>query len=127
MCCHYLPEVCPGGHLMLSCCANGSSLQWIVNVSISPLHLEPGETGIRFITRTSPESEPPIIANQTVFHVSKTSNSPLTSIVSVDNVTSDLNQTRIECSRVSITTIHVVGNDGKIKLTLNFYVLQPLN
>ena len=59
--------------------------------------------------------EQPIIINQTMFHFSKTSSSPPTSVVSVVNVTTDINQTRIECIHeggMSETIISVIGNNG---------------
>ena len=107
-------ETCPGGQLMLSCSTNFSSLQWTVTV-FPPSCLETRETGIRTIFGTSPAHERPIIINQTMFYFSKTSSSPLTSVVSVVNVTTDINETRIECVHaggMSETIIHVIGSDG---------------
>ena len=109
-------SVCPGGQLMLSCSTNSSSMQWTVTV-FPPSYLDSRESGTRSFLRLGLEivHEQPIIANQTVFHFSKTSNSPLTSVVSVVNVTTDINETRIECIHaggMSETIVHVIGSDG---------------
>lgn len=109
-------SVCPGGQLMLSCSTNSSSLQRTVTV-FPPSYLDPREIGIRSFLRIGPEivHKQPVIVNQTMFHFSKTSSSPLTSVVSVVNVTTDINHTRIECIHAggrSETIIRVIGNDG---------------
>ena len=103
--------ICPGDSPTLSCCTNGSSLRWIVNVSLTPLHLRRGE-GTTVFNQHSPEMEQPLTINQTVIYFSKISNSPLMSVLTIDNVTTDWNQTKIECARsiedISITTISVI-------------------
>ena len=106
--------ICPGDNLTLSCCTlNGSSLRWIVNVSLTPLHLSRGE-GIRVIDQNSPEMEQPLTINQTVIHFSKISDSPLVSVLTIDNVTTNWNQTKIQCARsikdISLTTIHTIDH-----------------
>ena len=122
-------SACPGGHLMLACSTNSSALRWNVTV-FSPLQLKPGEDGIRLITRTSQDrSHRPITFNQTpsVLNFSQISTSPLASVVSVNNVTADLNQTRIECShegRTSVTIIHVIGSDGIVIISLYYIVIS---
>ena len=103
--------ICPGDSLTLFCCTNGSSLRWIVNISLTPLHLRPG-TGTTVINQQSPEMEQPLTINQTVIHFSKISNSPLMSVLTINNVTTNWNQTKIECARsiedISITTVRII-------------------
>ena len=98
---------------MLSCCTNGSALQWFVNISLTPLHFDlRGESGFRLITRSSPDMEIPLTINPTVAHFSKLSTSPLASALTIENVTTDWNQTEIECAYsgggMVLTTIHIV-------------------
>ena len=105
--------VCPGDNLTLFCCTNGSTLRWIFNVSLTPLHLDPA-IAVRVVNQESPETEQPLTINQTVLHLSKISNSPLMSVLTVDNVITDWNQTKIQCTRsmegTSITTIHIIDH-----------------
>ena len=105
--------ICPGDNLTLSCCTNGSALQWVVNISLTPLHFDRrGEDGIRLITRSGPDMEQPLTINPTIARFSKLSSSPLVSAVTVENVTTDWNQTEIECAYsgggMVLTTIHIV-------------------
>ena len=107
--------VCPGDNLTLSCCTNGSALQWFVNVSLTPLHLARGEDGIRLINRQSPEMERPLTVYPTIIHFSNfTSSSPFVSVLTISNVTTDWNQTMIECAQsikeMSVTTIHIIDH-----------------
>ena len=103
--------ICPGDNLTLSCCTNGSALQWFVNISLTPLHFIRGESGFRLITRLSPDMEQPLTINLTVVRFSKISSSPLVSAVTVENTITDWNQTEIECAYsggMSLTTIHII-------------------
>ena len=105
--------VCPGDNLTLSCCTNGSALRRRVNVSLTPLRLLPGEDGIRTINRQSPEMERPLTVHPTVISFSNfTSSSPFVSILTISNVTTDWNQTKIVCRQsaeeMSVTTIHFI-------------------
>ena len=115
--------VCPGDNLTLYCCTNGSALQWYVNISLTPLRFDqPGEDGIRLIDNQS--VDPPITVNQTVIHFSKTSSSPLVSVLTINNVTTNWNQTMIECTHtegMSLTTIHIIDH-SKINFVINFII-----
>jgi hypothetical protein len=112
-------SVCPGGQLMLSCSTpNGSYTQWNVWSSVfSPLS---SGNESKLFTKGGSETvnDTPVVINQTVFHFSKISDSPLISVLSVVNVTSDINQTRIDCfytGGMSRTIIDVIANnDGEI-------------
>ena len=114
--------VCPGDNLTVSCSTNSSALQWRVNISLTPLHFNEGEDGTRLIT-TGPDTEHPIIINQTVFYFSKISSSPLVSVVTVDNVTTIMNLTKIVCFNprgMSSTIIHIIDY-GKIIISVHYY------
>jgi hypothetical protein len=108
--------ICPGDNLTLSCCTNGSALRWIVNIiSLTPLHFNRGESGIRTINLQSPAMEQPLLINQTVIQFSKISSSPLvSSVLTIENVTTNWNQTKIKCARsieeTSLTIIHIIDH-----------------
>ena len=104
--------VCPGDNLTLFCCTNHSALQWFVNISLTPLHFDKGEDGFRVLSEPGPEMERPLTVHPTILHFYKTSNSPLVSVLTIDSVTTNWNQTKIECARgmegMSLTTIHII-------------------
>ena len=108
--------VCPGDNLTLSCCTNGSALQWTVNISLTPLRFDQaGEDGIRTINQQSPEMERPLTVYPTIIHFTNfTSSSPFVSVLTISDVTTNWNQTKIECARsieeVSLTTIHIIDH-----------------
>ena len=104
--------VCPGEQLNLTCQAiTGVTLiQWDLNLPNT------SNREIRFISSGgSTENSASIFSlSQTVFHFSRTSTSPLASLIIIDNVTTSLNGTRLECtyngSVMSATNINVIGN-----------------
>ena len=107
--------VCPLGQFRLLCGTNATAISWTINF--------PDGTGVegegrQFITTTGPESLPPfVIRHPAVLLISRTSLSPLTSLLEINNTISDLNGTRIECTtidRMETTAISVIGN-GTIK------------
>ena len=104
--------ICPGDNLTLSCCTNGSALLWFVNISLTPLHFDlHGEDGFRLIFGSNPDVKQPLTINPTVARFSKLSSSPLVSAMTIENVTTDWNQTVIECAYsegISLTTIHII-------------------
>ena len=125
--------VCPGDNVTVSCSTNGSALQWRVNISLTPLHfINEGEQGIRIFTAASPETEQPIVINQTVFHFSKISSElSLASVVTIDNVTTSMNLTEIECARqggLSSTTILIIDY-SKIIISVHtvFFIEEDLS
>ena len=71
---------------------------------------------IRFISSGGPTESvaSTFTLGQTVFQFSRTSSSPLTSLIIIDNVTTSFNGTRVECSYrdrvMSTTIINVIGN-----------------
>ena len=112
-------SVCPGSRLMFSCNAgNSSSLEWNVT-GFPPLHyLSSEETGTRSFFRSgSVIHQLPIVTNQTIFNTSRTSSFPLTSDLSVLNISDDIDQIWIECmdskgTALLMTVILVIGNGG---------------
>ena len=112
--------ICPGDNLTLSCCTNRSSLQWRVNISLTPLRFDRGDDGIRIVNQQSPEMERPLSVYPTVIHFSNFISSwPLISVLTIDGVTTNWNQTMIECARsmqeMSLTTIHIIDHSKIIK------------
>ena len=91
--------MCSGDQLNLTCHAtpNESLLQWSVTISGRSV------PEIRFISSSSSaNSVNPLTVGQTMFQILRTSTSPapLVSTVVIDNVSSDVNGTRVECSYV---------------------------
>ena len=105
-----LASVCSGDQLNLTCHATPSEtlIQWSLTIpSRSP--------ELRFIsTDGNTVSVTPFIVGQTVFQFLRTSTSPLTSLMVIDNVSADVNGTRVECSYggrvVSTDIINVIGS-----------------
>ena len=107
-----LVSVCSGDQLNLTChvTPNETLLQWSVTI--------PGRSvsELRFISSGgNTVSVAPLIVGQTVFQFLRTSTSPLVSTIVIDNVSSSLNGTRVECSYldgrvVSTDIINVIGN-----------------
>ena len=104
-------SVCPGGQINLTCQAtpNGTLLQW--NLTI----LGRSQPELRFISSDgNTASVSPLIAGQTVFQFFRTSTSPLISVMIIDNVSTSLNGTRVECSYgggvMETTVINVIRN-----------------
>ena len=103
--------MCPGDQLNLTCLAapNETLLQWSIDIPSRPA------PELRFISSGGNTiSVTPLIVGQTVFQFLRTSTSPLTSLMVIDNVRTDVNGTRVECSFggrvVSTDIIKVIGN-----------------
>ena len=104
--------MCPGDQLNLTCLAapNETLLQWSIDIPGRPTSEQ------RFFSSGgNTVSVTPVTIGQTVFQFLRTSTSPLTSLMVIDNVSSDVNGTRVECSylggrTVSTDIIKVIGN-----------------
>ena len=71
----------------------------------------------RLISTTGSESLSPFVMRDSSVLISRTSLSPLTSLLEISNTTADLNGTRIECSTIDgmeTTVITVIGNGNYI-------------
>ena len=118
-----LASVCHGDQLTLICPTTVTPgvtlLQWNV---VFPDSSDP-ET--RFISSggSAESAASTFTLGQTVFQFSRTSSSPLTSLVVIKNMSTILNRTRVECSYsdrvISNTTINIIEN-GKVALNINF-------
>jgi hypothetical protein len=103
--------VCPGDQLNLTChtAPDETLLQWSLTI---PSRSVPE---LRFISPDT-TSVAPFIVGQTEFQFLRTSTlpAPLTSLMVIDNVSSGVNGTRVECSSggrvVSTDIINVIGN-----------------
>jgi hypothetical protein len=99
-------SVCLGGELTLNCSTNETLLQW--NVTIP--HRTPE---LRFIS-----TDPFVIATPLTkvadFYFTRTSMSPLASMILIENVSIGLNGTRVECcvrgEVIEATIINVIEN-----------------
>ena len=90
------------------CHTNGSLLRWSITF---PYHIHPEE---RIISSSgSADSQPPLFESHTMFQFLRSLQAPLTSMMLIDNITANLNGTRIDClfeERRLTTVINVVGN-----------------
>ena len=105
-------SVCSGDQLTLTChtMPNVTLLGWTLTI---PDHPAPD---IRFLSVGSTVSIMPLIVRQTVFQFLRTSVSPLISTMVMNNVSTSLNGTRVECSYgggVMETTIINIIENGK--------------
>ena len=87
--------VCQGEQLIVTCSTDGDYIQWTIVPAGAPEGSEINEADLRF---------------------TRTSTSPLVSVVLIDNVTFSLNGARLNCSRsegMTSTVINVIriGND----------------
>ena len=103
--------MCPGDQLNLTChtTPNETLLQWSIDIPDRPVPEQKF-----FSSGSNTVSVAPLTIGQTVFQFMRTSTSPLTSLMVIDNVSSDVNGTRVECSSggrvVSTDIINVIGN-----------------
>ena len=106
--------VCPFGHFELLCSTSGSIIQWTVDF---PESSEVTDLGERFVSADHPEVQSVVIRDsQTLLLISRTSLSPLTSLLEISNTIVALNGTRIDCTTTDgteSTVITVIGN-GRI-------------
>ena len=107
---------------MLSCSAAACTtlLKWSIRV---PSRSTPEE---RFVSSSSSASSlAPLIVEQTVFQFLKNSTSPLISLMVIDNVSSIVNGTRVNCSyggrvvSTDIINIIAIGSGTKINVDEN--------
>ena len=111
--------VCPGDQLVLTCGFNGTGVQWDVTYP----NMSTG-VGIQFISESGRDVLDPIVANGVVYRFSRTSISPLVSVLQIDNVNANINGTRIECynnyrnEMLLTTVINVVENGEFRRLTI---------
>ena len=92
---------------------NVTLLQWTLTIPDRPA------PDIRFLSSSGgTASVTPLIVGQTLFQFLRTSVSPLTSTMVINNVSTSLNGTRVECSYggevMETTIINVVGNGKSI-------------
>ena len=114
--------VCLGDQLRLTCSTNDSALQWTL--------IPPGvdDSGFNVIV-LGPDGVSPseLVQNDNTFHFSITSLSPLESLMLVDNVSANVNGTRVDCrsssNGESITNIIVI-EDGNIIIAFAFFYDQ---
>ena len=100
--------VCMGENLTLMCTTSETLLTW--HVSIPNRHL----VDTRYIGSSDVgNNQPSVTIDQTRIQFIRTSVSPLTSIVPIENLTARFNGTMVECldsERILLTTIHVIKN-----------------
>ena len=119
-------SLCVGGRLVFTCTTNQSIIRWNVTTSQSGrIH-----TRTRLVSPTS-QSTIPLLVNMNSFNVTRNSSYgslPLTSVLSIANVSVDLNETKVSCTGVGsstaeastlVATVHVftAADLGK----LNYY------
>ena len=114
--------VCPFRPFKLLCgTTSGTAILWAIDF---PDGIEVGDVDGQIVTTTSPENRPPfVIRHPAVLLISRTSLSPLTSLLEINNTIADLNGTRIECTTIDgmeTTVITIIGN-GKIHPDHNYY------
>ena len=114
--------MCPGGNLTLTCYTNGTELRWSITF---PYHYLPE---IRIISSIGPvDSQTPLFENPTLFQFLRTSRVPLMSTMLIDNITANLNMTRVDCwfdEGWSTIVIDVIGN-GRLSFILHTCVCNP--
>ena len=95
-------SVCPGGRLIITCSTNTSFIRW--NVTI--LHSGITHTRSRLVSRIY-QSITPLLVNMNSFNVARNSSYgslPLTSILSIANVSADVNGTKVSCTELGSST-----------------------
>ena len=122
-----LPKVvtvsaCHGDQLTLTChtTPNMTLLQWTLTIPDRPA------PDIRFLSSSgSTQNVLPLIVGQTVFQFLRISISPLISTMVINNVSTNVNGTRVECSYsgevMETTTINVIGNGTSKILVRNYH------
>ena len=105
-------SVCIGDQLTLTCSTNGTSLEW----SVPNPHMDT-RVGMRQLTSTGRERLGPFVTSQGVFTFSRTSLSPLITVLDIVNTTAILESTTVSCERtegMSTTVINAIEN-GNLK------------
>ena len=112
--------VCPGAPLAITCSTDRSFLNW--SVTIPPSASESGQAVTRSrLFSSSTQTVGPLMVDTKVFNISTTSTvDQFTSVLSVTNVTADLNGTIVHCtdigsslaeSSTSMTMVHIIRTD----------------
>ena len=88
--------VCPGEQLTFVCSTNRSFVQWNVTVfrsgqSISRTRLVPS-VGAPFTSS--------VVVDMVPFHITRVGSLPLTTTLTITNVSTDLNGTRVNCTDI---------------------------
>lgn len=101
---HGAVSVCPGESLHFICCTNQSFIEW----NITALQSESGQTDSRtkLVSDISPLAM--LIVNGITFTITRNSSlrsHRLTSMLSVANVTADLNGTIVNCTSIEHSTL----------------------
>ena len=104
--------VCPFGQIELLCRTNGTVLQWHIDV---PDGIGVLEVGTLVVPPVPPATlQPVVIRDSTVLLISIISQSPLISLLEINNTFPELHGTRIVCvqsiERMSTTVITITGN-----------------
>ena len=109
--------VCPGVPLAITCSTDRIVLYW--SVTIPPSASESGQAVTRGQLRFSSSAQivtvEPLMVDTKVFNISTTSTiDQITSVLSVTNVTADLNGTIVLCADIdnsSMIVVRVIGTD----------------
>ena len=118
--------MCLGGHLVLECDTNSSVLllEWSITFNSPSLQ----HTEMRSVDSLgSAQSQSPFIINHTEFQFLRTSVSPLISTMIVNNVSTVLNGTRVDCrynEMTSTTFIRVTRNGTKLILLQSHLIIS---
>ena len=103
--------MCPGGQLNLTCNTMSDQTALLWNMTFPH---RPGYEQRLILAGDIADSASPFTVGQTVFQFLRTSISPLMSLMVIDNVSSILNGTRVDCSYgggvMSTDIINVIGN-----------------
>ena len=98
--------VCIGEQLTLTCRTNRTTLKW----TVSNPHTRVTEVGEELISSTQVvDALPPVVvSNVGVFQFNRTSSSPLISVLQINNITVQLNETIVNCSDSQDMTFETV-------------------
>ena len=114
-------SVCPGGQVLLTCeRTSGSSLYW----DVSAPHLAGATISPRLVLNQGVIISPVFKIGFTEFNITHISESPLISQLMISNVTTEINESTIYCSRdgnengTSMTTINVINKGMISRLSL---------
>ena len=115
--------MCIGGQLTLTCSTNSTGIAWTVQHPDMVTGI-----GDQFITSSGPESLPLnfTVTNFGGFQISRTSLSPLTSELQIDNAAAGLNGTTVDCVVVEgkITTVISVIENGNLHFVLEIIMVS---
>ena len=114
--------VCPFGQFESLCRTSGTALRWTIDF---PDGIGVADPGDRIISATSSSPPPIVIKDSSILLISRTSLSPLTSLLEISNTIAGLNGTRIQCTSIDgteTTVITIIGNG--IILTCILHDLQ---